>query len=101
MLCVHVTPCSHYLRLTVLLSQTKQSHYKRLVCRWQTALITHSYRLLRSLLFVFKNTQHSIFFDSLFLLPADREPQTLNTRSAYVYEAGMDSTSRARDATDG
>jgi len=50
----------------------KESHYKRLAYRWQTALITSPYRLLRILLFIFKNTQHSIFFDSLFLLPTDR-----------------------------
>ena len=44
-----------------------------------TALITSSYRLLRILLFILKNTQHSIFFDSLFLLLADIGTNTEHT----------------------
>ena len=55
--------------------------------------------MLRILLFIFKNIRRSIIFDCLFLLPADRQPQTLNTRSANASEAGVDSTSRARRAT--
>jgi hypothetical protein len=39
--------------------------------------------------------------DSRFLLPADKSPNRLNTRSAYASEAGMETRSRARGANVG
>jgi len=81
----------------------KQSHYKRLVlvCKRQMANSSNH----KCLQIIQNFTVHFYEHSTLHILwqpvsPASRQTAT-NTRSAYASEAGMDSTSTARGATDG